>query len=235
MYSLAFLAYAVLQAALFVWLWRVWRRTGLAVAAMLLIPQFFLIWDNLIVGIGRYIGFGELLEALSWPRFWAHWISGGWLTIAAGSILRLADIDWAKRAVVMGAFCVVATLGILYDLPYFWTKDLVPVCEYDLIRYSVQVSEATRCSVDQPLVSGGPPLVPIMTCLIVIGAGAVLAIKRRFPWLMVGGILMFVSATPWFARFKLDNLGEVCIAGGAIWAIAHFVRQRSAANGTLLR
>jgi hypothetical protein len=227
MYSWTFLAYAVLQAVLFVWLWRIWRRTGLAIAAILLVPQFFLIWDNLIVGIGRFAGFGDLLYSLSWPRFWAHWISGGWLTIAAGSILRLAGIEWAQRAAVMAAFCVVATLGMLYDLPYFWTKELMPVCEYDLIRYSVQVSEATRCSVDQALVAGGPPIVSIVTCLVVIGAGAVIAIKRGFPWLLVGGVLMFISATPWFARLKLDNAGEVCIAGGAIWAIAHFASLRN--------
>ena len=64
MYSALFLAQALLQAVLLVWVWRLWRRTGLAVMAALLIPQFGLVWDNLIVGAGRFIGLGPLLEAL---------------------------------------------------------------------------------------------------------------------------------------------------------------------------
>jgi hypothetical protein len=226
MYSTVFLIYALLQAVLFVWLWRVWRGTGAAAALVLLAPQFFLSWDNLVVGAGRFIGFGELLTALSWPRFWAHWLCGGWLTIASGSILRLAGFEWAQRLSTMGAFCLIGTFGMIYDLPYFWTKDLMPVCEYDLIRYSVQVSPAGLCSPDQAVVRGSPPIVSIITCLVVIGAGAVLAIRRGFPWMMLGGILMFISALPPFARYKLDNLGEVLISLGAIWAIVHFAGKR---------
>jgi hypothetical protein len=41
---------------------------------------------------------------------------------------------------------------------------------------------------------------------------------------MIGGILMFISATPPFQALKLDNLGEVFIAGGCILAIAHFAK-----------
>ncbi len=232
MFSWVFLSYAFLQAVLFVWLWRVWRRTGVLIAAVLLIPQFFLIWDNFVVGIGRFVGFGDLLYALSWPRFWAHWLSGCWLIIAAGSILRLAGIAWAQRPLVMAAFCLLATAGIVHDLPYFWTKELMPVCEYDLIRYSVQVSRDALCSPDQPVVASSGALVSIVTCLVVIAAGLVLTIKRHFPWFMIGGLLMFISATPWFARLKLDNAGEVCIACGAIWAIAHFTRSTADAGAS---
>jgi hypothetical protein len=69
MYSELFLFQALLQAVLCVWLWRLWKSTGLLVAALLLIPQFGLVYDNLIVGAGRFVGFSPMLEALSWPRF----------------------------------------------------------------------------------------------------------------------------------------------------------------------
>ena len=68
MYSELFLAQALLQAVLFVWLWRIWRHQGLVIALVLLVPQFGLVWDNLIVGLGKFIGLGGTLEALSWPR-----------------------------------------------------------------------------------------------------------------------------------------------------------------------
>jgi hypothetical protein len=227
MYTAMFFVYGLLQLVLLVWLVREWRRTGAAAAAVLLLPQFFLIWDNWVVASGAFLGFGDFLKALSWPRFWAHWFCGGWLVIASGAILRLAGFEWAKKASVMGAFCIIATCGMVYDLPYFWTQSLMPVCEYDLIRYSTQVAAANVCSPDQPVVAGSFPLVPIITCFVVIGAGAVLAVKRRFPWMMLGGILMFISATPPVSRYKLDQLGEVLISGGAIWAIWHFTRNRS--------
>jgi hypothetical protein len=50
-----FLAQAGVQLLLLVWLYRIWRGTGLAVAAMLLVPQFGLFYDNFIVGIGSWV------------------------------------------------------------------------------------------------------------------------------------------------------------------------------------
>ena len=38
---------------------------------------------------------------------------------------------------------------------------------------------------------------------------------------------MFISATPPFMRYKMDNVGEVMICLGAMWAIAHFADSRN--------
>jgi hypothetical protein len=56
----------------------------------------------------------------------------------------------------------------------------------------------------------------------VIATGAILWIRRGFPWMCLGGSLMLISALPPFMKLKLDNFGEVLIAGGCIWALAHF-------------
>ncbi|MBK6597279.1 MAG: hypothetical protein IPG25_04865 [Proteobacteria bacterium] len=228
MFSAMFLFNAALQAVLLVWLVRIWRQTGAAAAALLLLPQALLIWDNLIVGSGHWIGFGDLLQSLSWPRFWGHWLCGAWLIIASGAILRLAGFSWAQERWVMGTFCLVTLALMAYELPNFWTKVLLPVCEYDLIRYSTSVSAQQLCSPEQAVVAGGgPPIPQLVTVLVVMGAGLVLAIKRKFPWLFIGGLLMFISATPPFMRYKMDNVGEVMICLGAIWAIAHFADSRN--------
>lgn len=108
MYNLMFLAFAALQIALFVWLLRLWRGTRAPAAAVLLVPQFFLVWDNLRVASGVVLGHGPLLYSLSWPSFWAHWMIGCWLIIASGSILRLAGFDFAQQHRVMAAFCLTA-------------------------------------------------------------------------------------------------------------------------------
>jgi hypothetical protein len=227
MFSTLYFVYGLLQIGLFAWALHLWRETREPAVAVLAVPQFFLIWDNMRVAVGPLLGHGELLYWLTWPSFWAHWLSGCWLIIASGAILRLADFAVAKRAVVMGAFCTLTVALMAYDLPYFWTKDIYPVCEYDLIRYSSSVKESTRCFPDQPLVPSSTPLVSLITCLVVIGTGLALWIRRRFPWMFWGGLLMLVSATPPFARWKLDNLGEVFITGGAFWAIWFFTRGRA--------
>jgi hypothetical protein len=228
-YSLMFLFFALAQTALFVWLWRIYRETREPVAAMLLFPQFFLIWDNLRVASGIVIGFGDVLYWLTWPVFWIHWLAGCWLIIACGAILRLADFEFAQSKWVMGGFCLIATALIAHDLPYFWTKEIYPVCEFDLIRYGGSVSEASRCFADQALVDSEFPLAPVVTCFVVIGTGALLWLRRGFPWFAVGGTLMLMSAAiPVLFNNRLDNLGEVMIKGGAFWAIWHFTRAKVA-------
>ena len=220
MYSLMFLAFAVAQTALVVWLLRIYRQTGAKAAAVLLLPQIALVWDNLRVALGIVLGFGDLLYALTWPAFWAHWLSGCWLIIASGSILRLAGFEFARSRWAMGTFCVVTTALVVHDLPFFWTKNLYPVCEFDLIRYSASVTEANRCSPDQALVAGEFPLAPVVTCFVVIGTGIALWIRKGFPWMAVGGtVMLLTAAVPALNRHRLDNLGEVFITGGALYAI----------------
>ena len=223
MYNLMFLAFAAAQTALFIWLLRLWRGTRAPAAAVLLVPQFFLIWDNLRVASGVVFGHGPLLYWLSWPAFWSHWLTGCWLIIASGSILRLAGFTAARQRWVMGAFCLIAVALMAYDLPYFWTRDIYPVCELGLIRYSGAVSEATRCTADQALVASDFPLAPVITCFVVIGAGALLWSRRGFPWMTLGGIAMLLTAAlPFLRAHKLDNFGEVLIVLGATLAIARF-------------
>jgi len=223
MFSAVFLINAVLQALLLAWLIRIWRGTHVAAAALLFLPQFFLVWDNLVVGTGAWIGLGQLLQWLNAARFWGHCLFGSWLIIASGSILRLADFTWARKRWVMAVFCLLTVTIIAHELLDFWNASLMPVCEYDLVRYATRVSAQHLCSSEQAVVaSDGPPIGPLVTVFVVIATGVLLALKRRFPWMMLGGIAMFVSATPPMMRYKLDNLGEVAITLGVICAIAHF-------------
>ena len=230
MYALMFAAFALAQTLLLVWLLRLWRTTRAPAAAVLLVPQVFLVWDNLRVALGGLIGHGPLLYGLSWPAFWSHWLTGCWLIIASGSILRLASrrvpgLGFAQRRWVMGAFCLVAAALMLYDLPYFWTRDIYPACELGLIRYSGSVSEATRCYADQALVAGEFPLSPVVTCFVVIASGALLWARDRFPWMALGAVAMLLTAAlPALRAHKVDNFGEVLIVLGATLAIARYAR-----------
>ena len=227
MYSELFLVQTLLQAVLFVWLWRICKSTGLLIAALLLVPQFGLVWDNLIVGVGRFVGFSPLLEALSWPRFWLHWLSGTWLIVGASVALRLANFEFMRGVRALLLFCSLTVALMMFDLPHFWRDTLHPVCEFDLIRYSTAVSADNLCYSEQQVVRAAPPLPSIITCFVVIISGAILMLRRRFPWMFAGGVLMLASAMPPLRNFKLDNFGEILIAAGCIAAIAHFSRGRA--------
>jgi len=231
-----FAGFAVAQLALFVWLLQLTRTHRLAAGYVLLVPQFFLIWDNARVALGALIGFGEFLYAITWPAFWAHWLTGCWLIIASGSILRLAGVSWAEHRWVMRGFCLLATALIAHDLPLFWTKEIYPVCEYDLIRYAGAVSESTRCTPDQALVSNTFPIAPVVTCFVVIFAGLMMWHKQGMPWMTIGGVVMLLTAAvPALNRHRLDNLGEVFIQGGAIvtlWLLTRRAAPPTAADST---
>lgn len=230
MFTAMFFVYGLLQLGLFVSLLRLWRRTREPIAAALMFPQFFLIWDNWRVAVGPLLGFGDLLYWLSWPSFWTHWLAGCWLIIAAGALLRMAGFTWARPPWVMGAFCLLAAALMLHDLPNFWTLDIYPVCEFDLVRYGGTVREANRCFPDQLLTAPKAfPLAPVITSFVMIGTGLILWIRRGFPWLFAGSLLMLISATPPLAKYKLDNFGEVLINGGTLWALWHFTRGRARA------
>ena len=85
MLSGLFLGYAVIHLLIWLWGWRLWAQTGRPMALLLvLIASTLLFYDNLRIGIGRFIGHGELLYALSVPAFAWHWSMLPLLVIAAG-------------------------------------------------------------------------------------------------------------------------------------------------------
>lgn len=225
-----FLLQAALQTLLCLWLIRLGRETGQPVAWVLLVPQACLVYDNLIVGLGSTLGPGPLLETLSWPRFWTHWLFGTWAIAGCGVILRLAGVERLKTRNGLLAFCAMTLALMLYDLPHFFADRLYAVCELDLVRYSTAVAQGTACFDGQPAVPGTPPFASIVTLLVVLGCGVVLLRKHLFPWMLIGGLMMLASTAPQLRALKLDNMGEVFFTGGVIWAFARFAPRRNASG-----
>lgn len=230
MLSFIFLGFAVIHLSFWLWGWRLWARTGRPVSlAIVLIGGTLLFYDNFRIGIGRFIGEGELLYAMSVPAFAWHWSLLPLLVIAAGSVARLADLSWARSKLVMGAFCVVAVALSIHDIPKIFDMQLVSACLEDTVRYSTQRSAAQLCNPTDPVVTSGADAatVAIATNVIVLLVGIALWIQRRWPWLAIGSGLMFVAAgafarSPW--SLPISNFGEICITLGFIVTCAHFAR-----------
>jgi hypothetical protein len=236
MLSLIFLVFAVIHLSIWLWGWKLWAETGRPVALLVvLVGATLLFYDNFRIGIGRFIGEGDLLYNLSVPAFAWHWSLLSLLVIAAGSVARLAGLKWAQGKLVMGAFCVVAVALSAYDIPKIFSMDLHIACLDDTVRYTTSVKEAQLCSPTDQVVSSGEhaPVVAIVTNLIVLAVGIALWIQRGWAWLAVGSGLMFVAAGAFGSgtyALSISNLGEICITLGFIATCVRFARlkQRSA-------
>jgi hypothetical protein len=232
MLSYVFLAFALIHLGLWLWGWKLWAETGRPVSLFLvLFGGTLLFYDNLRIGLGRFIGPGDTLYAMSVPAFAWHWSMLPLLVIAAGSIARQADFAWARNRVVMGAFCVVAVALSVHDIPKIFDMDLRVACLADTVRYTTNVSPAQVCPGDEPWMQGaGGPLVAIVTNLVVLGVGIALWVRRKWPWLALGAGAMLVAAgafarSPW--SLPIANFGEICITTGLIVTCAHFARLRA--------
>lgn len=229
MLSGLFLCYAVLHLVMWLWGWRLWSQTGRPTALLLvLVGSTLLFYDNLRIGIGRFIGQGELLYALSVPAFAWHWSMLPLLVIAAGSLARLAGFSWAANRLVMGAFCVVAVLLSALDIPSIFSMQLYPACLADTLRYTTRVTEAQLCPGSELLISSGPgPLVAIATNVVVLALGIGLWVRRGWPWLAAGAGIMFIAAGAFASSnwsLPIANFGELCFTLGYISSCAHFAR-----------
>ena len=156
MLSFIFLCFAVIHLTIWVWGWRAWAKYWRPKGLFLVLFGGTLLWyDNFRIGTGRFIGEGELLQAMTVPAFAWHWTMLPILAIAAGSTAKLAGLKWAQSRFVIGAFCVVASALIALDVPYLFTIELHPACIADTLRYTTNVTELQFCTPDSVVIDGG--------------------------------------------------------------------------------
>lgn len=183
--SIIFLAFAVTYAGLLVWGIMLAARTGrwLTPANIPLLVIAALVYDNLIIGIGRWIGEGALLEGLNLARFWIHAAITPLLVAWALHAIRRAGFGWAQarwyQVVSIGA-AVALMIG-----EYFWELQglqIVPNEEYGALSYG---------SAEPPT---GPPVMVLVVAAFLLVAGAMVWRKQKWPWLVVGAVVMTIGS-----------------------------------------
>lgn len=223
--------YAVAHAVLVAWGLRLWRR-GAPGAPIIVMIAAGLIYDNFMIAIGATIGAGDLLVALSWPRFVLHAICTPFTIIAVWQFANAAEITWARDrrswAVVWMFVAAMIALGVQTGLIGL---EIHPACYQGILRYSSAVSETHLCFAGQATVTGhGPPIPSISTGLFALGIGVVLWRARGWPWLFVGALIMMCAAAVPTSQFGLgaSNGGEVLLLTAYTATSAHFSPKRSA-------
>lgn len=190
---------------------RTFNSYGLIIVALVI----GLIYENLILGLGGLIGYGDTLKALNTPRFVSHALFTPMLIIYAIGMARMAGLNWAQSRAWHIAFCVLAT-GLIAFGAY---QDILNL---RLVPYEAG-AQVLGYRNDFALLKG-PPIPAVSAILVVIVVGGLLLWRRRWAGLLAGGVVMLVGAML-MLRFPLGgNLGELAL-GLAIVA-TYFAAER---------
>jgi hypothetical protein len=201
MFSVLMFLLAAANTVLLAYTLRQWQRLRLPVLGLLAFLILALPYDTALVGAGRWLGQGPLLEVASGPRFMLFHLSVPLTLIIAAALARLAGLRFAQSRWFMGGACVVATALAIADWRHIvlWPS-LYPACWADTLRYVPSVLESQACTPGQPgtgLPGAFPPAgVIALPGLLVVGA--LIAWQKRWPWLLVGMAvgLVFLGLPP---------------------------------------
>lgn len=179
--------YTFLYMALLIWgLYGIRKQELDKWSSVIYIVILPLIYDNLILATGKWIGEGELLESLNFSRFCLHALITPLLVMYSIGTLRESGIEWAKKKwlVIVGIIYTIGLMVFEFSVEVVGLEIEV-VKEYGVVSYS-NVEEAT-----------GPPIMVLLVTLILIVASAIVWKKTKWPIFFIGAIVMTIgSAIP---------------------------------------
>jgi hypothetical protein len=180
--------------------WRQHHRTYSLIVSVVIAG---LVYDNAVLGLGRWLGEGSLLEGLSWPRFLVHALVTPLLIIVGFGAARSFGLGWAQRRDLHAAACSLATLlvgwGLLSEV---FGLALEPQRDAGVLSYGAASTSA--------------PVPAIATILVLVAVGAALWKVAGWPWLAVGALVMFVASGLGGVSPLLTNVGELALAASLV-------------------
>ncbi|MGY0691860.1 hypothetical protein ACW2QC_03595 [Virgibacillus sp. FSP13] len=184
---------------LFIWGLILSRNHGLLnLTNVILLVILGLVYDNLIIAFGRFIGEGNLLETLSYVRFWLHALFTPTLILFAWSICFRIGLPWAKKT-FWKVLAWLMTIGlILYELlASIKELELEPKWKNGVLTYESAVQSDS--------------LIMVIIITLVLGiVGIILMKKFRFSWLFIGTLVMISGGilAIWIKNFPIMNVLE---------------------------
>ncbi|HQV26760.1 MAG TPA: hypothetical protein PLG23_02190 [Thermoflexales bacterium] len=200
--SIIHLVISLLMAALLVAAIRQLRRKSNSYGLIIVALISGLIYENLILGLGGLIGYGDTLKMLNTPRFISHALFTPMLIIYAIGMARMAGLKWAQSRAWHIAFCVLATALIAFGA-------FQDILNLKLVPYETG-SQVLGYRNEFALLKG-PPIPAVSAILVIMVIGGLLLWRARWAWLLAGGVLMLIGAML-MLRFPLGgNLGELAL------------------------
>ncbi len=205
MMTIYYLAVAAIQVFLGILLLRLWRKSRSVYVIFPFIVICGIIYDNLIIGLGSYIGEGELLKALNAPRFIIHAFFTPCMMIFAIGVARRCGVGFAQKKSAHLIICLFTTamiaLGVYHEVFHL---TLIPAAENGTLRYINEMAQR-------------PPIPAVLTIIVVMILAIFVWIKTKKPWYFLGTLLMFIFA-PMAAKFVwAGNFGEIFMNLGSVF------------------
>lgn len=192
------------------------RRAGVPGALPLLVVAG-LVYDNAVLGLGRFVGEGPTLETLNVARYGIHAVATPLLVVTARWCLARAGVGWARTpAAAVGAVALAAGLVVLEVVTVLSDLRLAPRTEHGVLAYA-DVAET------------GPPVMVIVVGLALVVAGFGVWRGDGWAWLLVGSALMLVgSAVPVpVDSGAVTNLFELVLLVSVVATVRHLAEPRS--------
>ena len=210
--SIVYIIYGLIQVALLVMAYRMWRENNRLYLAFLCAVILGLAYDNLVIGFGRFIGAGSLLQTLNFPRYLIHALFTPTMMIVGLNLARNAGIRWAwgktGTAIFVTLTALMIALGVYLDVIRL---KLETAFDNGTIRYANANAE-------------GPPIPAIITIIVLIVCGVAVFLRHRWAsWLLIGSILMFLTSAAGSALGFVTNIGEIALTAGMVLTARRFV------------
>lgn len=162
---------------LFVCCFRFFRESLYWGTAWLLFLVTVIVYDNLLMLIGDWIGFGDILEMLSMLRYLLHALLVPTLVFVSLDVLRRAEVDWVERFPVQMLFYLytitLTVAGIFHD--FLW----------------VQMEAVSVNGIDRYIISDSPfSWIVIAAFFPLIATSLLIWRKLQWPVLFFGCILV---------------------------------------------
>lgn len=212
--SVLHLAVAVTLAGLTAYGWTVWRRHHRSYTLIVVAVGLGLVYDNAILGIGRWFEHGSTLEVLSYPRFWIHALITPLLIIVGVGAARTLAGGWARNRMAHAAVCLVATGLVAWGV-------MVEILRLEL----EEQTEAGLSSYGNA--NAGAPVPAIATILILLAFGAWVWKAAGWPWLAVAAGVMLVGSGLGAISGLLTNIGELTLIAGLVATEEHAGRHQA--------
>ena len=214
MATLIFVLYSIAHVAVAVFALRILSRYSAPGALIIAVLSIGLVYDNGIIALGSSIGIGDTLEMLSWPRFILHAVITPFMIVAVVQVAIAGGIRWLNTRAAWTGIWVLTAAMVGYGIYELTILELQPACFGGITRYTSSASAAQFCFEGQQSLPGvGPPIPSIAAVFLIMGFGAVLWKRHRWPWFALGGLQMLLAASVPFSQFGLipGNGGEVIL------------------------
>ena len=211
-FTLAYLAYAIGQAVLAVLTFRVWLSERTVTAFTLMLPMATVVYDNVMIALGSFIGEGALLEALTVPRFVGHALfTPIWIVGAVSLAIRFGAFAKWRRFASIGSWALYGAMvivGLLNEVVFFAGEF---VADGDVVYYT---------NVGRLFTPPPPSLAMLVTVLV---CGVIIWRRAGWPWMTLGAVAVLVAQVVQGgeAAFVFINSGEVLMSASLYATLIH--------------